>query len=58
MLSLGLVKLLDLMGSCSEASRMSVELSQVKFACNGEEEKVQMGRVMLISLFYMLLDFG
>jgi len=32
-------------------SLISMEISQVEFACNGEEEEVQMGGVMLISLF-------
>ena len=46
-----MLDLLNLLGFLSGTSLISVEISQVKFTCKGEEEEVQMGRDMLSSLF-------
>jgi len=43
--------MLNLLDFVSGTSPISVEISQVEFACKGEEEEVQMGGDMLSSLF-------
>ena len=57
-----MLKLLNLLGFWSEASLISMEISQVEFACNGEEEEVQNERcyaeISLLGAAQFWLDVG